>query len=620
MLDIRRVTSSPRNRAECPPGEADIPPKTVRGPGSAPTFADARRVVAGWSDLSVQQRRRLDSVITAAARICALSPDQELTADFSCAALNATLFQRSPAAHGYSKGRYTDIVSRLRNILRRLGLHAAELRGEDHLSPAWRDLAAQLGKYHATGLAGFMRFCTHEGIEPEAIEPPSIDRFETWLLTRTLTADISNLARRTASNWNRAVEQVQGWPAVRFVRRGMRDDYTPRFEDLPHTFRQDAERYLSGLAAAGDADLYGHLAGHNAGGSHKPLKPRTIEGYRQTIRVAAGALIARGLATDQFTSLEVILTPNAIRDVMLFLRQRTGVKQSTYLLHTAESLGKIARDCRGTRDDLEQIKSAIAAVRPPPSVGMTEKNRDRLRAIVAGPMRGQLIMLPLILADRAARAERSVTMARLMAYAVALEILLRNPVRRENLASLHLDTHFQYRDADRLVPDLMCIDGRSVKNGVTIDWVVPQDLGELLALYLRDFRPLIAAPGNRHLFPGPKDKHRSAHELAIGLCTLVEKEIGAKINAHLLRHFAGWRYLQAHPGDYETVRRMLGHRDINTTVNFYTGLEAEASAQRVDALLRDERAALVTGTRLQGLLGHRRTRRKHNRPPAGGQP
>ena len=404
----------------------------------------------------------------------------------------------------------------------------------------------------------------------------------------------------------------------------MRDEYTPRLEDLPQPFREDMETFLSGLAAAGDADLYRRPSRANKGKVRTALRPRTIEGYRQTIRVAAGALIARGWTIHRFTGLAPIVTVDAVRETIRFLRERTGKKQSTYLLHTVESLRKIARDHCHAVEGLEELEGFITAVRPLPRAGMTEKNRDRLRAIVAEPMRGQLIMLPLVLADRAVRAERSVTTARLMAYAVALEILLRNPVRRKNLASIHLDAHFQYRDADRLVPDLMCLDGLIVKNGVAIEWEVPADLGELIARYLWDFRPLLAAPGNRYLFPGPENKHRSDHELAIGLCALVEKEIGAKINVHLLRHFAGWRYLQAHPGDYETVRRMLGHRTIDTTVSFYTGLEAGESARRVDALFQGERASLAAGTAFQGLLGHRRTRRRRAKgsghPKAGRQP
>jgi hypothetical protein len=38
------------------------------------------------------------------------------------------------------------------------------------------------------------------------------------------------------------------------------------------------------------------------------------------------------------------------------------------------------------------------------------------------------------------------------------------------------------------------------------------------------------------------------------------------------RHAAAAIYLKEHPGEWETVRQFLGHRNIQTTINFYTGL------------------------------------------------
>ena len=53
----------------------------------------------------------------------------------------------------------------------------------------------------------------------------------------------------------------------------------------------------------------------------------------------------------------------------------------------------------------------------------------------------------------------------------------------------------------------------------------------------------------------------------------VEKATGLFITVHQFRHAAAAIWLRHHPGDYETVRRMLGHRNIKTTINFYCGLE-----------------------------------------------
>jgi len=40
---------------------------------------------------------------------------------------------------------------------------------------------------------------------------------------------------------------------------------------------------------------------------------------------------------------------------------------------------------------------------------------------------------------------------------------------------------------------------------------------------------------------------------------VIYKATGLRMNAHLFRHLAGMLYLAQNPGDYETVRRLLGH-------------------------------------------------------------
>jgi len=39
------------------------------------------------------------------------------------------------------------------------------------------------------------------------------------------------------------------------------------------------------------------------------------------------------------------------------------------------------------------------------------------------------------------------------------------------------------------------------------------------------------------------------------------------------------------PGDYETVRQLLGHRSIETTMRFYCGMEQVTAFLRYDAII-----------------------------------
>jgi integrase len=61
------------------------------------------------------------------------------------------------------------------------------------------------------------------------------------------------------------------------------------------------------------------------------------------------------------------------------------------------------------------------------------------------------------------------------------------------------------------------------------------------------------------------------------------------VHPHLFRHISAKLYLDAKPGAYEVVRRVLGHRSIDTTTAFYTGLETSAAVRHFDQTILDLR-------------------------------
>src|SRR5262249_703300 len=77
------------------------------------------------------------------------------------------------------------------------------------------------------------------------------------------------------------------------------------------------------------------------------------------------------------------------------------------------------------------------------------------------------------------------------------------------------------------------------------------------------------------------------------IADLLYRELGVRVTAHQFRHLIGFLYLQEHPGNYEVVRRLLGHKDIATTVNFYAGMEMQVAAKTVDAAIGRRRVELA---------------------------
>ena len=74
------------------------------------------------------------------------------------------------------------------------------------------------------------------------------------------------------------------------------------------------------------------------------------------------------------------------------------------------------------------------------------------------------------------------------------------------------------------------------------------------------------------LFPGETGGVKTSRTLSLQITDRIEKGCGLRITAHQFRHAAAAIFLKDHPGEYETIRQLLGHRNIQTTMNFYVGL------------------------------------------------
>ena len=202
--------------------------------------------------------------------------------------------------------------------------------------------------------------------------------------------------------------------------------------------------------------------------------------------------------------------------------------------------------------------------------------------------------------------------ARLVMFALAIEILLFVPLRRENLVGLHVDRDFIRSGPRQRITEIL-IQGSETKNGEIFHWGVADSIVELIELWMKNFHPVLAESDNRFVFPGAGGTSRDACEFGNYLGELVEREVGAEFNMHVARHFAVVRYLRKHPGQYAVVSKLLGHKDVRTTINFYCGLEAEAAARLVNKTVLDDR----NSTRNLAAQAYGR-RRKRSANPKGG--
>jgi integrase len=285
------------------------------------------------------------------------------------------------------------------------------------------------------------------------------------------------------------------------------------------------------------------------------------------------------------TSLSALIAIDVFKDGLRHLLERRGGRSTATVVHLATSLKAIARHhVRVDPQHLERMAAVIARLEPPKR-GLTAKNRSRLRALDNPQTALALVQLPAKLITLADREQRHpLRAARLAQTAVALEILLMAPIRIANLSRLDIERHL-IRPSPASNTLHIVIDSDETKNREPLEYPLPAGTITLIERYLAQFRPVLAPAGGTALFPGGCQGRKHGNTLREQIAEAVFTHTGMRVHPHLFRHIAAKLFLDANPGSYEVMRRVLGHRSIDTTTAFYTGLETAAAVRHFDATI-----------------------------------
>jgi integrase len=157
--------------------------------------------------------------------------------------------------------------------------------------------------------------------------------------------------------------------------------------------------------------------------------------------------------------------------------------------------------------------------------------------------------------------------------AVAIAILTVAPVRLANLVAIKLGINLIKPGG----PDSnywLTFPDYDVKNRVRLEYPLEQHLTRMIDEYVHDFRPVVLHGRNDDwLFPGQSAVAKSSTLFSGQITRRIYQTTGLRMTVHQFRHAAGALILQRRPGEYELVRQLLGHRNVQTTINAYIGLE-----------------------------------------------
>ena len=479
------------------------------------------------------------------------------------------------------------------------------------LTSAWQLLRAGLVDRHQRSvLSSLMHHCSAHGIDPGAVDEAV---FNSYMQYRTQTASVakSNTARRSIARvWNSCVGSVADWPTQRLVEPAIKVAEVPTSKDFPAGFHKDLEDYLSSLKTVRRGPM-------PARKRMRPCTDSTIKGRRAELMAAARMAVRIGIPIERLTALRALLDPDVSERILDAYWKKDGEQPSVYTIDLSMKFLAIARQI-GCLDEkaVERLDDLRAGLQEHRRGGLTDKNLAIIRQVLSEGVWTEVIRLPhaMMVNARALQYHAPNKAAVMAQIAVAIAILSAAPVRLANLGRIKIGENL-IKPGGPLGSYLLVFPDHDVKNRVQLEFAFDQRLTEMIDEYVHDFRPSLAGRCNQAwLFPGKAAGGKQLATLSDQITKRIMKATGLRLTAHQFRHAAAAIILKNIPGNYELVRRLLGHRNISTTTQFYCGLETTQAAEKFGGIIRD----LMSFDNEDGKKGptSRRGRRKAAMEPA----
>ena len=111
--------------------------------------------------------------------------------------------------------------------------------------------------------------------------------------------------------------------------------------------------------------------------------------------------------------------------------------------------------------------------------------------------------------------------------------------------------------------------------------------------YVARFRPHVTGPDNTYLFPNKAGGHKTQSTLSQQVKETIGKRTGLRASVHQFRHLAAKLELTMGSGLMSETARLLGHKNLKTTVSFYAGLQTNLAARRYQDVIQGERESIA---------------------------
>jgi hypothetical protein len=544
------------------------------------SFADAIAIIVASPELPKQTRRHWATSLRQIAKPLD-RPLEGIPARYS--AVRANLLN----LHGVPAGLTAKTLQNHKSNVKAALLWLTREKGiPEHgapLSPEWAALKAEVPDRQVRWrLSSFWRYCSANNIKPSEVDEKEeiVERFLTY---RTLCGKPADGAfrRLMARAWNGNVGKIAGWPTTRLFEPPVKSAVEVPWLDFADGLRHGVDAYLAGLT---------RIRKTRTGQRIRPLKAVTIRARRAELQAAARMAVRVGVPIEQLDSLAALLSPEVAENVLNAYCERNGGNPTVYAINLAGRFLAIAQETKCLNEaDCEQLKEMWSALEDDRPEGFTPKNTELIQHVLTPGVWDRVVNLPFALINESSRLHnhKPVQSAVTAQLAVAIAILTIAPVRIKNLTEIRLGfnlnkpggSHSQY---------WLHFPNYDVKNRIKLEFPLEDHITPLVDKYVHEFRPaLLRGRDEDVLFPGLRTGAKGKITFGTQIADRILKHTGLRITAHQFRHAAAALVLQRHPGNYELVRLILGHRNVQTTIKCYVGLKEIQATRIYGNLIRD---------------------------------
>jgi integrase len=494
-------------------------------------------------------------------------------------AVRVSIGQLHHARVGVTAKTLANHKSNIRAALRWFGKEHDVPQQGARLSPEWAGFRDQLDDRKPDWLYSLMRYCSARGIGPSSVDDKVFDEYWRYRTETTARASNNTARRFMVRAWNACAGAINGCSLRQLTEPPVKKT-EPAWDQFPEGLRRGLDDYFTRLAKP-----HRTLNGKRI----PPCSPGTIRTRLAELVAMARMAVRLGVPIASLTSLAALLHPDVVERVIDAYWQKNGVEPNTGTIDLGNKVLRMARETscldQAALEHLDDMRVALEHHR---REGLTPKNLKLIRQVLTEGVWNEVVSLPNVLMQQArlAKDHAPIKAAVSAQLAVAIGIETFAPIRLRNLIRTELGKNL-IKPAGLNTPFWLVFPHYDVKNRVDLNFKFDQALTDLIDEYVHEFRPaLLRGSNSSWLFSGENGEPKNGLLFSKQITVRIQKAIGLRMTVHQFRHAAAAVYLKHHPGDYETVRRLLGHRDIQTTIKFYCGLETIAATEEFGRLIR----------------------------------